>query len=189
MNCQCGKEIPEKRTQLGYRDCVECSTVERVGCIDIVYHKTGNTIEITDRETAEKIRKLSRRNAKGIMVGMKPSPKSETWKPPKNFNGQRLLERAVKPDPAQFEADGARAMEILESEGFSAAVAWLQKRVSDLWLTPVQMGRIRRILEALQPPPPEEPKPKQSWYSKFEPREQKSEVDDEIADAFKYWKR
>ena len=189
MKCKCGSQIPEIRTKLGYKVCVECSTEERVGCIDVVYHKTGNTIEITDKETAEKIRKLSRRNASGIMVGMKPSAKSMTYQPSSKINVQRLLARAVIADPAQFELDGAQAWEILERDGFEAAVAWLGKRVRDLWITPVQMGRIRVALEELSRKPEPEPVRKKNPYTKLDPPSGKPDLDEEISDTFKYWKK
>lgn len=189
MLCKCGDKIPEKRLELGYKECVKCSTVEPVGCVDVVYHKTGNTIEITDRETAERMRKLSRRNSRGILVGMKPGPKSMAYKPSGKINGQRLLDRAVIANPEQFEKDGAQALEIAEYEGVDAAMKWLQKRVEDLWLTPVQMGKIRQILVALQPKPAPPPPKKKSWYAKHDPLPEKPEVDEEISDAFKYWKR
>ena len=59
MNCKnCKKEIPQGRVDLGYKVCVDCSDVERYGCVDIVYHKTGNTIQIMPQEDAAKINKL-----------------------------------------------------------------------------------------------------------------------------------
>ncbi len=189
MFCRCGQQIPEKRLELGFKECVKCSTVEPVGCVDVVYHKTGNTIEITDRATAERMRKLSRRNSHGILAGMKPGPKSAPYRPSGKINGQRLLDRAVIANPEQFEKDGAQALEIAEYEGVDTAVKWLQKRVEDLWLTPVQMGKIRQILLALQPKPSPPSPTKKSWYSKYEPPTEKPEVDEEISDAFKYWKR
>ena len=46
MNCKkCNSEIPKKRIDLGYTTCIDCSTVEQYGCVDIVYHKTGNTVQ------------------------------------------------------------------------------------------------------------------------------------------------
>ena len=190
MDCKCGKEIPQKRAELGYRQCVECSTVEKVGCVDVIYHKTGNTIEITDGETAERIRKLSRRNARGLMVGMKPVQKSMAYSPSGKVNGQRLLERAVRPDPVQFERDGEEALGLMEAEGMQSALAWLQKRVQDLWITPVQAGRIRVILEAMRPPEPERPKAAnlRGPYSKLGPPEPRQEVSEEIQQAFRSWR-
>lgn len=190
MKCKCGIEIPELRLGLGYRECVACSTVEAVGCIDIIYHKTGNTIQITDRETAERMRELSKRTGFGTLRGMKPGRKSETYKPKGLTQGSNLMARAVLPDPKIFEEAGREALLILDTKGFEKAMSFLQKRVDDLWITPIQMGRIRAIMTALMPK--EEPEPereRKDWYSKREPRQAKPEVDEEIADAFKYWKR
>lgn len=191
MYCKCGTQIPEARIKLGYHECVGCSTVEQVGCVDIIYHKTGNTIQITDKATAEKMRELSRRTGFGTLRGMKPGQKSDTYKPKGKLGSGsgNLMARAVSPDPVQFEEAGKEAMLLLDIWGFEKAMAFLQKRVNDLWITPVQMGKIRAILEALQPKPEAQPKPKKNWYSKLEPRGEKPDVDEEISDAFKYWKR
>jgi hypothetical protein len=189
MKCRCGSEIPERRVNLGYTECVNCSKVEQVGCIDIVYHKTGNTIQITDKETAEKMRQLSRRTGFGTLRGMKPGPKSDTYNPKGKIRGSNLMARAVFPDPKRFEEAGAVAWDILEREGFDAAMKWLQKKIDELWLTPVQVGKIRAILSVMQPKEPEPTPEKPKWYSKLEPKQPKPEVDEDISDIFKYWKR
>jgi hypothetical protein len=190
MKCRCGSQIPLRRIELGYAECVNCSTVEQVGCIDIVYHKTGNTIQITDKETAERMRELSRRTGFGTLRGMKPGSKSDTYNPKgKIIKGSNLMARAVLPDPKRFEEAGAISWDILEREGFDAAMKWLQKKIDELWLTPVQVGKIRSVLVAVQPKVPEPVREKPKWYSKLEPKQPKPEVDEEISDAFKYWKR
>jgi hypothetical protein len=191
MYCRCGNQIPEARIRLGYRECVNCSTIEQVGCIDIVYHKTGNTIQITDKETAEKMRQLSRRTGFGTLRGMKPGKKSDTYKPLGKIKGSNLMTRAVLPDPKIFEEAGATAMDLLETEGYDSALKWLQKQLEDLRITPVQLGKIRNIISALKPPPEltEPMQVKRSVYSKLEPKQIKSEVDEDIINIFKYWKR
>ena len=81
MNCKnCKKEIPQGRVDLGYKVCVDCSDVERYGCVDIVYHKTGNTIQIMPQEDAAKINKLSQRVGFGTLRGMRSGsqPKYKT---------------------------------------------------------------------------------------------------------------
>ena len=51
MKCnKCNKEIIQGRVDLGYKDCVKCSTVEGYGCVAITYHKTGNTIQIMSKK-------------------------------------------------------------------------------------------------------------------------------------------
>ena len=75
-------KIPQGRIDLGFNVCVECSTVEAVSCVDITYHKTGNTIQITDKATADRLNKLSQRSGYGIMRGLRAgkAPKSTPTK-------------------------------------------------------------------------------------------------------------
>ena len=68
MKCKCNTTIPEGRLRLGYKVCVDCSTVERYGCAPIINHKTGNSIQILSREDAIKIAKLTRRKGYGTML-------------------------------------------------------------------------------------------------------------------------
>jgi hypothetical protein len=74
MNCtKCKEDIDSRRLKAlpQTKVCVNCSTEEYVSCVDVIYHKTGNTIQIMDKESADKIKKLSRRSGFGIMAGMK----------------------------------------------------------------------------------------------------------------------
>ena len=54
MNCtKCKNQINSQRIKAlpDTKVCVDCSTTEQVGCVDITYHKTGNTIQVMDKET------------------------------------------------------------------------------------------------------------------------------------------
>ena len=68
MKCKCKNNIPEGRVRLGFKVCVECSTVERYGCAPVMNHKTGNTIQIMSQEDARRIAKLTRRRGYGTML-------------------------------------------------------------------------------------------------------------------------
>jgi hypothetical protein len=70
MKCKCEVEIPAARIALGYRVCVECSQEQAVSCVDIIYHKTGNTIQQCSKEQADAIRKASRRSGFGAAAGI-----------------------------------------------------------------------------------------------------------------------
>ena len=69
MNCKCKKIIPIQRVNLGYKNCVDCSTVEQYGCAPITFHKTGNSIQIMSSEDAAKVAKFTRRKGYGTMLG------------------------------------------------------------------------------------------------------------------------
>ena len=69
MKClKCDNIIPEGRLRLGYKVCVNCSTVSRYGCATVINHKTGNTIQIMSSEDADKVAKLFRRRGYGTML-------------------------------------------------------------------------------------------------------------------------
>jgi len=68
MKCKCNDEIPVGRLRLGYKVCVNCSTVERYGCAPLINHKTGNTIQIMSQSDAAKIAKMTRRRGYGTML-------------------------------------------------------------------------------------------------------------------------
>ena len=70
---KCLTSIPAGRTKLGYKVCVKCSSVSPYSCVQVNNHKTGNTIEITDAETAKQFNRLASRKGYGIMTGMKRS--------------------------------------------------------------------------------------------------------------------
>ena len=66
--CKCNKIIPQGRLSLGYKTCVDCSSTEAYGCVNITYHKTGNTIQIMPKTQAARIRKLTERRGYGTML-------------------------------------------------------------------------------------------------------------------------
>lgn len=58
---KCTHHIPKARLALGYDTCVQCSTEQKLGCIDTINHKTGNSIQVMSREDADKASKLLQR--------------------------------------------------------------------------------------------------------------------------------
>ena len=73
----CGGPMPELRlTKYGYSHCIKCSTVERVGCVPVVNHKTGNAIEIVDKDTAIRASNFLARPGYGVSRGIKGTSKT-----------------------------------------------------------------------------------------------------------------
>ena len=68
MKCKCNKIIPDGRLRLGFKVCVDCSTVSKYGCAPVINHKTGNTIQIMSQRDAARIAKLTRRRGYGTML-------------------------------------------------------------------------------------------------------------------------
>lgn len=64
---KCTHNIPKARLALGYTTCLECSTEEKLGCIDTINHKTGNSIQVMSREEADQAIKLTKRAGFGTL--------------------------------------------------------------------------------------------------------------------------
>jgi len=190
MNCKCGIKIPEKRLELGYKICVECSTEQKWSAMPLIYHKTGNTVQvIKDPEVAKEMAAASKRTGFGIMRGMKPQQKSSTYAPKNIKNAQSLLTRAVKPDPEVFDNIGKEALDIYEYEGKDRALNFLKKKVEDLTITPTDMSKIQTLLSAVFEVKKEVKKVKNTrWKPEKRQCEEKSEISKDVDFVFRNWK-
>ena len=69
MKCKCKKIIPIQRVNLGFKVCVDCSQTEQYGCVPLINHKTGNSIQIMSSSDAARISKMTQRRGYGTMLG------------------------------------------------------------------------------------------------------------------------
>jgi len=71
QNCvKCNSTMPDERVHLGYRECVECSSVEPYSAHVVYPHKTGAFVQPVSKETKESLDRLDRR---AVKVGGKMS--------------------------------------------------------------------------------------------------------------------
>ena len=71
---RCGCQMPDLRlTKYGYKTCVNCSDVQKVGGVAITNHKTGNTIQVLPMEVAQRLNRLAARDGYGVCRGMTQS--------------------------------------------------------------------------------------------------------------------
>jgi len=170
MKCnKCKTEIPQKRVDLGYTVCVDCSTTESYGCVDIVYHKTGNTVQPMDKSTAEQINKLSKRSGFGIMRGMM-SGKTQKRKVKLGTNIKATV--LVVETEDTFNKIGEVAVSLFDQSGKESAMAYLSECVKDSLVSWRQYTKLSNIIYALaaQNKQPVISKPVYNAYGKFEPK-------------------
>jgi hypothetical protein len=173
MICKsCKTTIPQGRVDLGYTECVDCSTVEAVGCVDICYHKTGNTIQVMDKASAEKINKLSQRSGYGIMRGLRggSTPKSTT---PITGSSNRMLRMPTRED---FERAGQTTMSILDSKGKDSAIKYIEEALVSRMISGSHRRQLLEIVNTFAPDPV------------VEKTVVEDTVDEEIQFAFRNWK-
>jgi len=151
MNCaKCKNEIPAKRAELGYKVCVKCSTVESYGCVDIVYHKTGNTVEITDSKTADAINKASKRSGYGVMRGMtKGGSKSVSLYKPRGKSVGKAVSTSFVGSETTFNKVGEKAMLYFSVDGLESAIEIIDKAFQEMEINIHQVNKLKKVFESL----------------------------------------
>jgi len=187
MKCtNCKTEIPAKRVQLGYKECVNCSTVESYGCVDIVYHKTGNTLEIMNKQDAAKINKLARRSGFGVMRGIVTSKNKSAGFAVSHFNNEEPVTAPVQ----LFNQIGEKAANLLDESGAVAAKEYIFSAYRDRKVNLQQRNDLLAIIEKFSRDKPVAVfKNRHNPYTKTEPPAEKSEISEDTAWAFKNWKK
>ena len=179
MKCvKCQNKINQKRLEIlpETKVCVECSTTEAVSCVDITYHKTGNTIQIMDKQSADKINKMAKRNGFGIMSGMKGSSGGDNKVTiSKDKPVAHTLRMATEED---YQAALARLGQIIDfSNDREKCLTFIERQYNSRLINSKHMFNLKTIVNTLLP---EEKK------ATLEERE--AIVDEEIERAFRNWK-
>lgn len=147
MNCKkCGSNLPTKRIELGYKECVECSTVDTYGTIDIVYHKTGNTVQHVDKETAAHINKISKRPGFGSSLGRIGKGGHKEFSSKINIGASTVFIGSE----AMFEKVGKEAMFKLDILGLDKAIAYLDRCLENITINHQQYNKIKQAIIAYE---------------------------------------
>ena len=140
----CGSKMPEKRVQLGYIDCVKCSTTESYGFVNIINHKTGNTVQPMPKKQAEAINKIGERKRFGTVL--KGGSKTNTYNPKNIKYGASTVQIG---SPQSFDKVGQEALYLCETKGFDTASLYIDKEVKDYIISASQAFQIRQLLQVL----------------------------------------
>ena len=97
QNCRkCDTKIGDERFHLGYKECVECSSVEPYSAHVVYPHKTGAFVQPVSKETKKNLQRLDRR---AVKVGGKiNAPQAREWKMPE----PKPIPKPIKQEPAIY---------------------------------------------------------------------------------------
>ena len=151
MICKCGNLIPQKRANLGFTFCVECSPVQKASGHLVVHHKTGNEYQIiTDPEVAEKIASMASRNGFGSnrkSVTRKGTNIKKIIPPPDDFKISPLILNRKPADESKCDDEGW-TLAILDKFSTSPeeAIKLLSDVFSDGKISPIARKRLLAII-------------------------------------------
>jgi RNA polymerase-binding transcription factor DksA len=174
---KCKELISEERLRAlpNTKTCVKCSDEEKVGCVDIIYHKTGNTIQILPKEQADSINKAAQRRGFGSLSSMrggsgKSNVKVEVEKESNSFN-------YYLPTEEDFLKVGEEMMFYVEIERKDKALQFIKSARESQKITGIHYRRLRDILDQFMP----EEKKKAEVV-------RETKIDPDIEEAFKNWR-
>ena len=136
---KCNHNIPQARLDLGYTVCVECSTEEKLGCIDTINHKTGNTVQVMSREDADKASKLTKRAGFGILRSM--SGGSSQRKAKYKYDG---CSTTYVGNDTMFEQIGKTYIDYLDVDE-EIAERYLDRALNNLEISQLQYNKIKLL--------------------------------------------
>ena len=140
---KCNHNIPQARLDLGYTVCVNCSTEEKLGCIDTIHHKTGNTIQVMSREDADQASKLTKRAGFGILRSMSGGKSSQ--RKSKIING---CSTTYVGNDVMFEQVGKTYMDYLEVDE-EIAQRYLDRALNNADISENQYNKIKMLCNRL----------------------------------------
>ena len=144
MKCiSCNSELPNARISLGYKECTSCSTVDSYGCVDIVYHKTGNTVQIMSKAAAAEVNKHKRR---GFGTMLKGGSKTSTYNPK---NVKYGCSTVIIGSQESYNRVGHECMNLLEFNGIDSVFSYIDKAVDRLEINKNQAFKLKRIFKSL----------------------------------------
>jgi len=136
---KCNHNIPQARLDLGYKVCVECSTEEKLGCIDTINHKTGNTVQVMSREDADKASKLTKRAGFGILRSM--SGGSSQRKAKYEYDG---CSTTYVGNDVMFEQIGKTYIDFLDVDK-EIAERYLDRALNNVEISQLQYNKIKLL--------------------------------------------
>jgi len=175
LNCiKCKSKIQAQRLKAlpNTKTCTECSTTEQVGCVDITYHKTGNTIQVMDKESAAKINKLAQRAGYGIMRGLRGGSSSKKTTKLNGSSGA-VMRMATQQD---FEFIGKQVMQLIDMDNKQSAIKTIDEALESRMISGSHRRQLLEIVNTFMPDP----------VVKYTVEEQV--IDEEIQFAFRNWK-
>ena len=136
---KCNHNIPQSILDLGYTECVDCSTVQKLGCIDTINHKTGNSIQVMSREDADKASKLTQRAGFGILRSMSGGKSSQ--RKAKIING---CSTTYVGNDTMFEQIGKTYIDYLDVDK-DIAERYLTRSLNNFEISELQYNKIKQL--------------------------------------------
>ena len=150
QNCvKCDATMPDERVHLGYRECVECSSVEPYSAHVVYPHKTGAFVQPVSKETKKNLQRLDRR---AVKVGGKiTTPKAREWKmpEPKKQKVSPQPKQKTKYNQVSFNDSYEQTINTYKKKGYVVTINYLKQLFNKNKITMSTRNQLVNVLTSI----------------------------------------
>ena len=150
QNCvKCDATMPDERVHLGYRECVECSSVEPYSAHVVYPHKTGAFVQPVSKETKKNLQRLDRR---AVKVGGKiTTPKAREWKmpEPKKQKVSPQPKQKTKYNQVSFNDSYEQTINTYKKKGYVVTINYLKQLFNKNKITMTTKNQLVNVLTSI----------------------------------------
>tara|TARA_B100001094_G_scaffold182949_1_gene177350 strand:+ start:24 stop:530 length:507 start_codon:yes stop_codon:yes gene_type:complete len=127
QNCvKCDATMPDERIHLGFRECVDCSSVEAYSAHVVYPHKTGAYVQPVSSSIKKDLQRLDRR---AVKVGGKiNAPQAREWKMPEpKPKVEPKPQRKVHYNQVNFNDSFKQCIDTYKQKGYAVTLNYLKQ--------------------------------------------------------------
>jgi hypothetical protein len=117
----CNTEMDDARVEMGYTQCILCSSEEKVSCHTIYPHKTGGYIQVVSKEQSANLNRLDRRGTGGVKSAKYYKPFVVEKKEPRKF-----VDRKCNKVYTDYETALSKVSDYYEEWGYEPTLKYLR---------------------------------------------------------------
>lgn len=140
----CNTKLPAARVKLNYSTCVGCSDVEAYGFVNVIVHKTGNSVQPLPKSQADAINKIGDRKRFGTIL--KGGSKTSTYNPKNTRFG---CSTTFVGSDGMYDVIGSEAMKLFDNRGKDAVLSFIDKAVRNCDINLRQANQLKLIFNTL----------------------------------------
>ena len=148
-NCiKCDTTIPDERVHLGYRECVECSSVEPYSAHVVYPHKTGAFVQPVSSSVKKDLDRLDRR---AVKVGGKiNAPQAREWKMPEpKPQPQPKPQQKVYYNQVNFNDSYEQTINTYKKKGYAVTINYLKQLFKRNRITMTTKNQLVNVLTTI----------------------------------------
>ena len=146
---KCNTKIPDERVHLGYRECVECSSVEAYSAHIVYPHKTGAYVQPVSQETKNNLDRLDRRAVKvGGKMSAPTNVKEWTMPEPKPVKEPKP-QRKVYYNQVSFNDSFKQTIDTYKKKGYVVTINYLKQLFKKNKITMSTRNQLVNVLTSI----------------------------------------